>query len=110
MVGSSLIHILILRTLMPSFPVCDRKVYFDSQSRDYPIRRMLGPSKPLSKRVWQPIRSPLDQGREGRCVIFGWGGELAASPHRYNITDQWCNQHWPLVQAKDREMGNDWSD
>ena len=95
---------------MPDYPIMDRKVHFDDASRNFPVRRQLGESQPLRKRVWKPGLSPLDQGEEGRCVIFGWGGELAASPHRYTINNKWCRQHWPLVQAKDREMGNVWTD
>ena len=90
--------------------ILDRKPYFDDQSWNYPVRRQLGRSQPLRKRVWKPGLNILDQGEEGQCVIFGWGAELAASPHRYDISDTWCRQHWPLVQAKDREMGNDWTD
>lgn len=95
---------------MPDYPVLDRKVFFDNQSRSYGVRDLLGDSKPLKKRIWSPGVNVLDQGSEGRCVVFGWGNELAATPHRYDINDDWCNQHWPLVVAKDREMGNDFSD
>src|SRR4029077_9237185 len=94
---------------MPDFPVLDRHAYFDNQSRSYGVRSFLGESIPLRKRMWKP-GTILDQGSEGRCVIFGWGGELGASPHRYDITDEWCNQHWPLVVAQDRAMGNDYPD
>jgi hypothetical protein len=95
---------------MPSQPILDRKVYFDDRSREYGVRRFLGDSRPLKKRIWKPGLEILDQGSEGRCVIFGWGQELATSPHRYAISDEWCNQHWPLVVAQDRAMGNDFSD
>jgi hypothetical protein len=95
---------------MPDYPILDRQVHFDDASRNYGIMRQLGAPRKLNKRIWKPGLSPLDQGREGQCVIFGWGAELAASPHRYEIDSQWCRLHWPLVQAKDREMGNDFSD
>lgn len=95
---------------MPNDRILDRKVHFDDQSRNFPIRRQLGKPKPLMKRIWKPGLNVLDQGQEGQCVIFGWGAELAASPHRYDINDKWCRQHWPIVVAKDREMGNDYSD
>jgi hypothetical protein len=95
---------------MPDYPVLDRRVFYDEASKGYRIRKVIGDSIPLKKRIWKPGPNVLDQGREGRCVIFGWGNELAASPHRYKITDEWCNQHWPLVVAKDREMGNDYPD
>jgi len=95
---------------MPDYPILDRKVFFDNQSRSYGVRNLLGDSKPLKKRVWNPGVNVLDQGREGRCVAFGWGNELASTPHRYDINTEWCNQHWPLIVAKDREMGNDFSD
>lgn len=95
---------------MPELPVLNRIPHFDEASRQYPIRRLLGEPIQKTKRVWTPRMLPLDQGREGRCVIFGWGAELACTPHRYVVTNDWCNQKWPLVQAEDRKMGNNWSD
>lgn len=95
---------------MPDFPKLDRVPFFDEASRGYAVRQLLGESVPLRKRMWKPGDTILNQGREGQCVVFGWGGELAASPHRYDIDDEWCRRHWPMVVAKDREMGNDFSD
>lgn len=95
---------------MPDYPKLDRRVHFDNQSRSFSVRQFLGDSIPLRKRMWKPGDVILDQGKEGRCVVFGWGGELSASPHRYEINDEWCNQHWPLVVAQDRAMGNDYPD
>lgn len=92
---------------MPDYPILDRQPYFDDESRSYGIRTYLGDSIRLRKRMWKPGDNILDQGREGQCVVFGWGGELAASPHRYDIDDEWCRQCWPMIVAKDREMGND---
>lgn len=95
---------------MPDYPVLDRKVNFDDRSRSYGVRDFLGHSIPLRKRMWKTGDVILNQGKEGRCVVFGWGGELAASPHRYEINDEWCNEHWPLVVEQDRAMGNDYPD
>lgn len=95
---------------MPEIPILDRKPYFDERSRDFAIRTLLKETKPLKRHVWTPKRIPLDQGREGRCVIFGWGGELACTPHKWPIDNSWCNQMWPKIQAEDRIMGNNWED
>jgi hypothetical protein len=95
---------------MPDYPILDRKVSLDEKSKGYKARKLIGDSVPLKKRVWRPGYNFLNQGKEGRCVVFGWGNELAATPHRYDINDEWCNQHWPLVVSKDREMGNDYPD
>lgn len=93
------------------FPILDRKEHFDEASKGYAIRKLfMGVQEPIRKRLWTPRRDPLDQGREGRCVVFGWGGELACTPHRYSVNNAWCNQTWPLVVAEDRKMGNNWSD
>lgn len=93
-----------------SLPILDRQPHFDEESRNYSIRRLLGGSLPLRKRLWAPGRNVLDQGQEGRCVVFGWGNELAASPNRYNVDTKWCNDHWPMVQDEDHKMGNFWDD
>jgi hypothetical protein len=96
-------------------PIVDRKPHFDDESRNYGIRRLFADPEPREvswgKRIWTPrLSGPLNQGNEGRCVIFGWGARLAATPIRYPVDNFWCNQKWPLVQAHDRRMGNHWSD
>lgn len=95
---------------MPELPVVNRIPFLHPANRSYPIRTLFDQPVPKRKRIWTPRKSPLDQGREGRCVIFGWGAELACTPHKYLVSDMWCNQMWPLVQAQDRAMGNHWSD
>lgn len=96
---------------MPDYPILDRKPHFDEESRQFPIRRLLSEPYRKRQRIWSPrISGPLDQGSEGRCTIFGCGGELAATPQRYAIDNAWCNDNWPKVQAEDRKMGNNWSD
>lgn len=95
---------------MSQLPILDRKPYFDDRSKNFPIRKLLAEPLTPRQRIWTARSAPLDQGREGRCVIFGWGAELAATPYRYQVNDQWCNQKWPLVQAEDRKMGNHWND
>jgi hypothetical protein len=98
---------------MPDFPIMDRKPHFDDASWEYRIRRLFGAGEPFikRKRIWTPrLAGPLDQGREGRCVIFGWGAELAATPYRHIVNDDWCNRNWHKVVAEDRKMGNNWSD
>lgn len=95
---------------MTDYPTLGRIPYFDERSRAFSIRNTLDAPLALRKRTWTTLPIPLDQGREGRCVIFGWGAELAATPHRYQINNLWCNTKWPLVQAEDRKMGNNWVD
>lgn len=50
---------------------------FDDQSREYPVRRAAAPH--LHNRTWR-VPAPLDQGREGACVGFGWTHEALSTP------------------------------
>jgi hypothetical protein len=90
---------------MPDFPILDRKPHFDNESRNYAIRKLLGEPIEKHQRIWAPrAEGPLDQGKEGRCVAFGWAGELAATPQVYKLNDDWVNKvSWPLVQSADRK-------
>jgi len=60
-------------------PKLDRLESFDERSRDFPIRALLDMSKQPRSYSWG-CNAWLDQGREGACVGFAWGHELAARP------------------------------
>lgn len=91
-------------------PILDRKPHFDERSRNFAVSSLFREEIRPRKRVWTARKTPLDQGSEGRCVVFGWGGELACTPYKYEVSDRWCNQEWPHVQLEDRKMGNNWAD
>jgi hypothetical protein len=76
---------------------------FDEQSREYPIRTLLGVERAPQTSIWD-CYTILDQGTEGACVGFSWAHELAAEPepatdvdydlamalyHRAQFLDQW---------------------
>src|SRR5918994_6531215 len=61
---------------MPAF---GRRPEFDERSRQYPIRALLGSSRPPRTAEW-PLTLTLDQGNVGACVGFSWSHELAADP------------------------------
>jgi hypothetical protein len=58
--------------------VFDRRVQFDERSRNFPIRALLGTSKPRSY-TWS-VGTHLNQQSEGACVAFAWVHELIARP------------------------------
>jgi hypothetical protein len=69
-------------------PRLDRLPQFDEASRAYPARTLLSAEeqvRPIRSWTWTlPVllrQQPLDQGREGACVGFGWANELAARPY-----------------------------
>jgi hypothetical protein len=59
---------------------------FDPRSLTYPIRPVTAPDVRLHNRTWA-VPSPLDQGREGACVGFGWVHEGLATPVRVKLDD-----------------------
>lgn len=61
-------------------PRLDRLIHFDERSRKFPIKAAIpaAAKKPRSY-TWR-CREWFDQGREGACVGFGIGHELAARP------------------------------
>jgi hypothetical protein len=67
----------------------DWKPRFDDRSRSFPIRGAVAlPSVPARKRLqWAVPPVPLNQGREGACVGFGWTHEAMATPVRVVFAD-----------------------
>jgi len=59
-------------------PRLDRVVLFDERSKAFPIRATIEQKKPRSY-TWRCMEW-FDQGREGKCVAYGIGHELAARP------------------------------
>lgn len=59
-------------------PRLDRLIHYDERSRQFPIRSEV-PRKVRSY-TWRIRDLWLDQGREGACVAFAGGHELAARP------------------------------
>lgn len=57
----------------------DRIPQFDPLSRNYPIAPMRRSARKLRSYTWR-CYDWFDQGREGACVAFGLGHELAARP------------------------------
>ena len=53
---------------------------FDSRSRNYGIRSLLGTTKLERKAKFWEEGTVLDQGSEGACVGFGWMAEILAKP------------------------------
>lgn len=69
-------------------PRLDRLEEFDEESRNYPIRASVG-SKPLRSYTWR-CYDFFDQGKEGACVAYALGHELAARPAEVTgIHDKW---------------------
>jgi hypothetical protein len=67
----------------PDRPKLDRRVYFDDESRNYPIRKLIPRTAKLRKRIWTlPPVFPLDQGREGACFPGGTFVRMADGSQR----------------------------
>lgn len=66
-------------------PRLSRLVDFDPRSRDFPIRSAAVTKKPRSY-TWR-CEEWFDQGREGACVGFALGHELAARPAEFRGLD-----------------------
>lgn len=65
----------------------DRRQHFDPKSRAFPIRTVVGEQVPRVPKQWRP-GIVINQGQEGRCVGYGWTGELLASPVRVKVKDE----------------------
>lgn len=69
----------------------DRIVYFDPRSKSYPISE-IQKSKKLRSYTWR-CEDWFDQGREGACVGYALGHELAARPSEvFGLTNQFLTQ------------------
>lgn len=62
-----------------ALPVLDWVPRHDPESRDYPIRAVIGDSVPRG-RVMHQVGPTLNQGQEGACVGHGWANEATAAP------------------------------
>jgi hypothetical protein len=51
----------------------------DPRSRNFPIMTLVAPVEPHEV-AWEVPNPPLDQGREGACVGFGWTHEALTAP------------------------------
>ena len=86
----------------------DRIEEFDERSRNYPIRTAQNEQKPLRSYTWR-CNSWFDQGREGACVAYSLGHELAARPAEVSgITDPWLvqNVYWEAQKQDPWEGGS----
>jgi len=73
----------------------DRLVQFDERSRNFPIRE-LHDKRQLRSYTWR-CNQWFDQGREGACVAYSLGHELAARPaETRGMNDRWLirNVYW----------------
>lgn len=87
-------------------PKVDARLFKDPRSRNYGVRTIVAPQGELKKRLW-PIPSwlPLDQGREGACVGFGWSAELAVEPVSVPVTNNFAMTLYRAAQAADKAEG-----
>lgn len=60
-------------------PGLGRRVEFDEQSRNFPIRALLPRQEVRQSKIW-PCDITLDQGNDGACVGFAYTHELIAEP------------------------------
>lgn len=73
-------------------PRLDRLEQFDVRSRGYSIGE-LRESRPLRSYTWR-CNENFDQGRDGACVGFSLGHELAARPAEVTgIYNQWLKEN-----------------
>lgn len=73
----------------------DRLVQFDERSRNFPIRSLVE-DKPLRSYTWR-CEEWFDQGKEGACVAYALGHELASRPaETRGMEDNWLvkNVYW----------------
>lgn len=89
-------------------PKLDRIANFDERSRDYGVRALFATPVVRRKRVWKVRPAPLDQGREGACVGFGWSAELASTPIQHQVDNGSAFELYRQAQAEDRAMGHRW--
>lgn len=89
----------------------------DPRSRNYPIRSTFGRQTPVSI-TWRTPK-PLDQGREGACVGFGWTAEALTTPVAVDLTklaasgivepNQFARNLYRQAQTIDEWPGEDYS-
>lgn len=58
----------------------------DPRSINYPIRTVVEKTIKEHNRTWA-VPHPLDQGREGACVGFGWTGEALTTPVAVKLSE-----------------------
>jgi hypothetical protein len=80
----------------------DWRSHHDPRSRQYPIRGVVR-TPPIS-RTWRVPVTPLDQGREGACVGFGWTHEAMATP----VAIQGLNANFAHGVYKDAQLIDEW--
>lgn len=89
--------------------VLDRLEQFDEASREFSIRKRLVPDAPLRSFIWD-ASVWLDQGQEGACVGFSFGGKLSADPIDFpNITDDSAREIYNKAKTLDSIPGEDYS-
>ena len=81
-------------------PRLDRLIQFDERSRSHPIRATVG-GKPQRSYTWR-CNQWFDQGREGACVAYALGHELAARPSEVQgLDDPWLMGVYHAAQKAD---------
>lgn len=90
----------------------DRIPFFDDRSRNFSVKSLFSNQEvnTRKRRIWTTIKTPLDQGREGACVGFGWAHELGATPKPYQVDNARALDFYNLSRIEDRTMGNNWSE
>ncbi len=83
----------------------DRVPQPDARNASYPIRQLLEQEKRKPRSYTWPLRSWLDQGREGACVGFAWSHELAATPSRIAMDDTTARLIYRQAQKIDQWPG-----
>lgn len=84
-----------------------RLVNFDERSRNYPIRTLVE-EQPLRSYSWD-CNAWFDQGKEGACVAFSLGHELAAQPVEVQgLTNEILveNFYWEIQKTDPWEGGS----
>lgn len=85
----------------------DRIVNFDDNSRNYPIRTLLGSKPKLSNKTWK-CPTNLDQGTEGACVGFAWAHELNADPFKIPVENKTARTIYYAAQQWDEWSGTNY--
>lgn len=90
---------------MPTFPKLDRQLRFDPRNRGFAVAPYVrGTAR--KKTLWHiPKILPLDQGREGACVGFGWSAELAVGPIELPVSNASAQQLYLGARAIDKLEG-----
>lgn len=92
-------------------PRLDRLIQFDEESRNYPIRELLGPREQseLRSKTWGST-ARLDQGEEGACVGFAWSHDLEAEPDVVpNVDTALAHRIYKRAQTIDEWPGEEYS-